>query len=111
MTLARKAGIDPLKMIEVVQAGAGGSWQLANLGPRMLARDFAPGFMIKLLRKDLRLALAASSEVAQPLPVTALVFQLVHAVVGRGRSDAGTQALITVLETLGGADEEGSAPG
>ena len=40
-----------------VAGGAAGSWQLSNIGPRMAQGDFAPGFMVKLQQKDLRLIL------------------------------------------------------
>jgi len=57
---AQTAGVDPLTMIEATKNGAAGSWQLSNLGPRMAQEDFAPGFMIDLQQKDLRLALQAA---------------------------------------------------
>src|SRR5262245_11746510 len=44
LLFATKSGVDPLKMLEAVSAGAAGSWQMSNLGPRMVKRDFAPGF-------------------------------------------------------------------
>ena len=53
LTFATKAGLDAQKTISAVGGGAAGSWQLTNLGPRMVAGDFAPGFMIKLQQKDL----------------------------------------------------------
>ncbi len=53
ITLAQRSGLDVNTMIKVVAAGAGGSWQLANLGPKITAGDFAPGFMIDLILKDL----------------------------------------------------------
>lgn len=53
--LAAYQGIDPNLMIEVCQTGAAGSWAIANLGRKITAEDFRPGFMIKHILKDLRL--------------------------------------------------------
>ena len=74
---------------------------MSNLGPRMIDRDFSPGFMVKLLQKDLRLALGAGDAVWQPLPVTALVHQFFHHLEASGSGGDGTQALARVLESLG----------
>lgn len=100
VVFARKAGVDPAIMLEAVGAGAGGSWAITNLGPRMASHDFAPGFMIKLQQKDLRIVMQAASEMAVTLPGTALVHQLLNAAEADGRADEGTQALVTVLERL-----------
>src|SRR5882672_1580343 len=51
--LAGGSGLDVAKVIDAVGGGAGASWQLAQLGPKILARDFAPGFPVRLARKDL----------------------------------------------------------
>ena len=104
LTLAQKSGVDPARMLEAISAGAAGSWQLSNLGPRIIDRDFAPGFMVRLLQKDLRLALGAAQDVEQPLPVTALVHQLFHQLEAAGSGGDGTQALARVLESLGGTE-------
>lgn len=102
LVLARQSGVDPATMIEAISAGAAGSWQLSNLGPKMVARDFAPGFKVDLMRKDLRLALENAGEQAAALPGLALVSQLFAAVAAAGGGEHGTQALATVLERLAG---------
>ncbi|HNW59048.1 MAG TPA: NAD(P)-dependent oxidoreductase [bacterium] len=99
---ARKAGVDPLVMIEAVKGGAAGSWQLANLGPKMVAGNFAPGFMIDLQQKDLRLALEAAREMQLPAPALALVQQLFTGCQAHGEGREGTQALVKSLRRLGG---------
>src|SRR5215469_13234495 len=55
LALAESGGLDRTRVLEAIGAGAAGSWQLANLGPKIIARDWRPGFFIKLIRKDLRL--------------------------------------------------------
>ena len=100
LTLGSKFGLDMEKLLSVVSAGAASSWMLSNLGPKMLARDFEPGFKVKLQQKDLRLALAAAEELQLPLPGTALVQQMFRAVEASGMGEKGTQALITAIEKL-----------
>ncbi|MCH8815188.1 MAG: NAD(P)-dependent oxidoreductase [Chloroflexi bacterium] len=100
LTLCRKAGVDPERMIEAVGAGAGSSWQLLNLAPKMLARDFAPGFKIDHQQKDLRHALATAEAIDLPLTGTSLVHQLFAAVQAEGLGGEGTQALVKAVEKL-----------
>ena len=101
LMLGAKAGLDLEKLHSVVSAGSAGSWMLSNLAPKMLARDFEPGFKVKLQQKDLRLALSAADELSVPLPGTGLVHSLFNAVEAAGMGEKGTQALITALEKLG----------
>lgn len=100
IALARRAGVDPAKMLEVVSAGAASSWMLQNLGPRALNGDFAPGFMVELMQKDLRLALEAAAASRTPLPGTALVSQLYTAIEAEGRGRDGTQAIVDAIAKL-----------
>ena len=98
LAFAGANGLDPQKTLSAVGGGAGASWQLANLGPRMLAGDFAPGFMIKLQEKDLRLALAAAKDAGLHLEATPLVHSLFNRAIAEGRAEQGTQALFAVME-------------
>jgi 3-hydroxyisobutyrate dehydrogenase len=100
LVFAIKNGLDPQKTIAAVGGGAAGSWQLQNLGPRMIAGDFAPGFTIDLQQKDLRLVMQAAGESRTPLPAASLVHQLFTAAQAAGRGKDGTQALFTVLKDL-----------
>jgi 3-hydroxyisobutyrate dehydrogenase len=100
LLLAARAGLDPDAVIQAVGGGAATSWMLANLGPRMQRGDHAPGFMVRLQQKDLRLALGAAAALGVPLPATALVHQLFTAVEAHGGGELGTQALVTALEAL-----------
>lgn len=100
LTFARANGLDAEKTIEAVGSGAGGSWQLSNLGPKMVAGDFRPGFMIELMQKDLRLLMRAAEESNTSLPASSLVHQLLLAAEAAGHKRDGTQALFTVLEKL-----------
>jgi 3-hydroxyisobutyrate dehydrogenase len=101
LVLAAKAGVSPSTMVEAVSGGAAASWQLLNLGPKMIARDFRPGFKVWHQEKDLRLALEVARDAALPLPATALVSQLFASVHADGLANEGTQALVKALEKLG----------
>ena len=104
MVFAAKSGADLETTIEAVKGGAAGSWQLQNLGPRLIKGDFAPGFMVKLQQKDLRLILEAAREMNLPLPVTSLVHQLFASLEAAGLGDEGTQALVKAHERLAGIE-------
>lgn len=100
VTFSRQAGVDPGKMLEVVGAGAAGSWMLTNLGPRAVSGDFAPGFMVDLMQKDLRLVLETAEQTATPLPGAALVQQVFRILQAEGRGADGTQAIVDAVARL-----------
>jgi len=100
LVFARNNGLDAEKTVAALAGGAAGSWQLQNLGPRMLKGDFAPGFTIDLQQKDLRLVIEAAAQAKTPLPALALVHQLFTSAQAAGRGQDGTQALFTVIEKM-----------
>ena len=104
LMLCQRSGVDPSTMLAAITEGAAGSWQLSNLGPRVVRRDFAPGFKVGLQQKDLRLALEAAGELRVPLAGTALVHQLFAAVESAHGPDVGTQALVRAVEALTGVE-------
>lgn len=100
IALCRRSGVDPARMLEVVTKGAAGSWMLENLGPRAIAGDFAPGFMVELMQKDLRLIAEAAAETRTALPGSMLVQQLLRGLEARGRGKDGTQAIVDAIRAL-----------
>jgi 3-hydroxyisobutyrate dehydrogenase len=100
LVFAKNNGLDAQKTIAALSGGAAGSWQLANLGPKMLKGDFAPGFMIDLQLKDLRLVLEAAAKSKTPLPALSLVNQLFTSAAAAGQGREGTQGLFKVVEKL-----------
>jgi 3-hydroxyisobutyrate dehydrogenase len=107
LVFARKAGLNLETVIDSLSAGAASSWSLVNLGPRAAKGDFAPGFKVKLLQKDLRHTLASAEEVKVALPAVSLVHQLYNALEADGLGEEGTQALIRVLQQLSGLGKSG----
>lgn len=106
LVFAVKAGIDPSVVIDAVSAGAGNSWAIQNLAPRILQRDFRAGFKVAHQQKDLRLALEAAGERFVPLPGASLVRQLFAAIEAEGLGVEGTQSLVKSLEKLAGVKVE-----
>lgn len=100
LVLGAKAGLDLNRLMEAVGAGLGSSALLHNQGPKMLARDFAPGFFVRLQQKDLRLALSAAEQLGVPLAGTSLVQQLMRSLEAQGKDELGTQALVQVVEHM-----------
>jgi len=97
---ARKSGLDPARVIDVVGQGAAASWCLNQLGRRILKGDFAPGFYIRHFVKDMGIALAEARRMKLSLPGLALVNQFYLAAVAEGLETDGTQALYKVLERM-----------
>jgi len=101
LAFAEKAGLDLETTLKVTSAGAAASHSLKVLGPKIIAGDFAPAFMVDLQLKDLRLVLEYAEQLKQPLPGVALARQLLAVLQARGRGRNGTQALVEVIRRLG----------
>jgi 3-hydroxyisobutyrate dehydrogenase len=97
---AFKAGLDLNVVLESVSSGAAGSWSLNNLGPRIIAGNFEPGFFVEHFLKDMGIALAESRRMKLALPGLALAEQLYRAVEAQGFSRKGTHALMLALAQL-----------
>lgn len=99
-----KAGLDLNTVMESVSSGAAGSWSLSNLGARMIAGNFEPGFFVEHFLKDMGIALAESRRMKLALPGLALAEQLYRAVEAQGFGRKGTQALLLALADLSRLD-------
>ncbi len=108
LMLAAASDLDVGKVVEAISGGAAGSWQLTNLGPRILKGDFAPGFMVRLQQKDLKIVLEAANDVKLALPGASLAHQFFNIVERLGCADEGTQALIKAYEVQAGEEARAS---
>ncbi|MBY0227656.1 MAG: NAD(P)-dependent oxidoreductase [Gemmataceae bacterium] len=97
-----KAGLDLETVFKSVTVGAAGSKALEVLGPRMLKRDFEPGFYVEHFIKDMGIALAEAERMNLSLPGLGLAKQLYEAVRAQGYGRKGTQALLLALEAMSG---------
>ena len=104
MLYAFKAGLDLNVVLQSVSSGAAGSWSLNNLGPRMIAGNFEPGFFVEHFLKDMGIALAESRRMKLSLPGLALAEQLYRAVEAQGYGRKGTHALMLALAQLSAVD-------
>jgi 3-hydroxyisobutyrate dehydrogenase len=99
-----RAGLDLETVLESVAGGAAGSWSLSNYGPRMLAGNFDPGFMVEHFVKDMGIALSEARRMNLALPGLALAEQLYVALMAQGHGRKGTHSLILALAALSDVD-------
>ena len=97
---AYKAGLDMEKVFQSVSVGAAGSKALEVLGPRIMARNFEPGFYVEHFIKDMGIALEEAKRMNIALPGLALANQLYLALKAQGYGRKGTQALMLALEHI-----------
>lgn len=95
-----KAGLDLETMLSSISGGAAACWSLDNLAPRVLKRNFDPGFFVEHFIKDMGIALDEAKKMNLSLPGLALVHQLYLAVQAQGHGRLGTQALMIALERI-----------
>ena len=100
IAFAEKAGLDLDTTLAVTTAGAAGSHSLKRLGPKIVAGDLKPAFMVDLQLKDLRLVMDFAERIGQPLPGTKLAMELLQKLSEQGRGKDGTQALVDIIRQL-----------
>ncbi len=104
LVLSTKAGVDPEKVFNAIRGGLAGSNVMEAKAPMMLSRNFRAGFRIRLHQKDLRNVLQTGQELNVPLPVTALVQQMLGALVNEGEQEADHSAMLKFVEGLAGIE-------
>lgn len=102
LVLGSKAGVDPQKIVQVLNGGLAASRVMEMRGASMIEHNFAPGFRINLHRKDLGIATSTAREHNVPLPMTALVTQMMESLAARGKGDLDHSAMLTLFEELAG---------
>ena len=97
-----KAGLDLETVMKSVSSGAAGSWSLTNLGPRIIANNFDPGFFVEHFIKDMTIAMEEARRLNLSLPGLALAHQLYLALQAQGGAKLGTHALQQAIALLSG---------
>jgi 3-hydroxyisobutyrate dehydrogenase len=97
---AAASGLDAERVLQSVGGGAAASWSLQNLAPRMLKRNFDPGFYAKHLLKDLDIAIREARRMKLDLPALRLAQRRYRALVNGGWGDRGTHALLLLYEAM-----------
>jgi 2-hydroxy-3-oxopropionate reductase len=105
LALARRSGVDPARVQQALLGGFAQSRVLEVHGQRMLDGTYEPGFRARLHRKDLAIALNAAREAGVAMPATALVGELMTALLATGRGDLDSSALALLVEELSGGNE------
>ena len=93
MAYAKVQGLDPAEVQQVISGGAAGSWAMSNLAPRALAGDFAPGFYVKHIIKDILIALRSARDCGLKLPGLEKALALFEKAAAMGWQECGTQVL------------------
>ena len=104
LVLATKAGLDPEVVFNAVKGGLAGSSVLNAKAPMVIARNFNPGFRIRLHQKDLRNTLLASEALGVPLPLTSLLQQMLASLMNEGKGDNDHSAIVTFIEKIAGTE-------
>ena len=100
LTLATRCGLDPEVVFNAVKGGLAGSTVLNAKAPMVIARNFKPGFRIRLHQKDLRNALLTAESNKVALPLTSLVQQMLIALMNGGKGDLDHSAIVTFIEDM-----------
>jgi 3-hydroxyisobutyrate dehydrogenase-like beta-hydroxyacid dehydrogenase len=109
LTLAAKLGVDAEKLIPLVNASMIKSGVVEYKAPFVLARDFSPNFPLRLMRKDIRLALDAAKEVRAKLPALETVEEVYELAIEDGHADLDYAATLLLLEKWAGVEVKGEA--
>jgi len=93
LAFAQKSGLDMAQARQLISGGAAGSWAMENYGPKILARDWTPGFSILNQRKDFAYCAEVAEEIQASIPCTMLVYELLGQLESDGRGEQATTAL------------------
>ena len=104
LVLGTKAGLDPAHLYEIVRTSSGNSNSLNGAAPRILERNFEPGFALDLLFKDVNLAAGIAQDLKLPLLMANQALQLIQAARAQGLGDLDTSATILPLERTAGVE-------
>lgn len=102
LIFARKAGVDPQKVVEAIRGGAAQCWTLDQKPPRLFAGNRSPGFKAAMQAKDLNIVLETARQYGAPLPSAALDAQLYQAMLQNGMGGLDNSAVIAIIEELAG---------
>ncbi len=93
LELVTSSGVEPTKLIEVLQSSMGRAPVLDVKAPVILKRDFTPSFPLRLMHKDIRLAMELAKENGIELPAGAAAYQAYSAVKARAKADVDYAAI------------------
>lgn len=106
LVLGAKAGVDPAVIVKVLSGGYAQTRVMDVRGPKMIKRDFAPGFKSRFHYKDLNIIMKTALDYEVPLPATSVVHELFSAMLVKGNGELDHSGIITVIEELAGIKVE-----
>jgi 3-hydroxyisobutyrate dehydrogenase-like beta-hydroxyacid dehydrogenase len=109
LTLATKLGVDTAAMLPLIQASMVRSGVVDYKAPFVLKRDFTPNFPLRLMHKDIRLALAAAKEARVKLPALETVEEIYEMATEDGHENLDYAATLTLLEKWAGVEVKGAS--
>lgn len=109
LTLATKLGVDPKQLVSLIEATMVKSGVVEYKAPFVLQRDFTPNFPLRLMHKDIRLALEAAKEARVKLPALETVEEIYEMATEDGHRDLDYAATLTLLEKWAGVQVKGEA--
>ncbi len=104
LLFARKAGVDPRKVVEAIKGGAAQCWTLDVKPPRLFSGNRNPGFKARMQLKDLHIVRDTAEENKMPLPATTANMRLFEQMVDMGMGELDNSAVLGVLEHLAGVN-------
>lgn len=111
LVLAAKSGLEPAKVVQVLNGGAARCWALEVRAPKILRRELGPGFKAAMQAKDLNIVAEVARTYHVPMPVTGVVRELYSAMLAAGDGELDNSAVITVLEKLAGTEVRATTAG
>jgi 3-hydroxyisobutyrate dehydrogenase len=105
LVLGRKAGLDPMTIYEVVKASSGGSKALERIPAALVPRNFAPGFKVQLMNKDLDTFNSIARELHVPVSFSNVAQRYQQAALAAGLGDQDTSVVLTIIERLAALDK------
>ena len=109
LALGVKAGLDPMTVYEVVKASSGGSKALERIPRAIVPRNFEPGFMVKLMNKDLETFNTIAKELHVPVSFSNVAQRYQQAAMAAGLAEKDTTAAMTIIEGLAAVKVSGGS--
>lgn len=104
LIFARRADVDPRKVVTAIKGGAAQCWTLDNKPERLFAGNRQPGFKAHMQVKDLHIVMDSAKEIGMPLPATTVTTELYDEMLKMNMGEADNSALVAVLEKMAGIE-------
>ncbi|HNQ95147.1 MAG TPA: NAD(P)-binding domain-containing protein [Anaerolineales bacterium] len=104
LVFAKKAGVDPRKVVDAIKGGAAQCWTLDVKPPRLFDGNRNPGFKSRMQLKDLRIVMETAKEYDIPISSTIENTKLFQQMIDAGMGELDNSAVVGVIEKLAGVE-------